>query len=597
MATKRNKLFLGITGLVAAAGLSATLGAQETPESLLPPGFDQPTPAPTPAPRPAPPRPTPEPRAPAPDSDPDDGADVEATTGTTDSDGDGISDAGPAGENGEEDFSLVDAGFSLGGEAPWGSVDGRFHKILMRRLDVPLASRWAHIGLRNALLADAAAPGALDEQDWLAERAWLLLRMGEADAARLLLAGTDTARYSPKLAQVALQTAMATSDPAALCPVAPSLDESEARAEPLVRAICAALSAQPEIASDSISRARRRGTVDTIDLALVDKLIGAGSGTGRATTLEWEPVERLNSWRYGLATGTGVLPPEALMDGAAPNLRAWAARAALLTSDQRLPFARTATGLGVFSGEALVDLYALDYDRTAAEDLSGTDAFTLRRAFVAPSLGERLEAMRTFWSLGDDSPYERMASLAATSLAVAQIRPNSALEADVSDIVASLLTAGYVEQALRWRSALEDMDEEESDLAWAQLALAAPGNDLDIGRVGDFISRDDSRSKRRSAVLLAGLAGLGKLDDARVASIEERQGLGVMRETGLTRLLSAAASRGEQGTVLLLAASALQSRDVASIPPHYLRAIAAGLRAVDQEFLARMILAEAVARV
>ena len=327
MATTRNKLFLGFTGLIAAAGLSATLGAQEAPESLLPPGFDQPTPAPTPAPRPAPPRPAPEPREPAQSSVPDSGDDDAATTGATDNDDDGLSDAGPAGEAGEEDFSLVDAGFSLGGETPWGSVDGRFHKILMRRLDVPLASRWAHIGLRNALLADAAAPGELDDQDWLAERAWLLLRMGEADAARLLLAGTDTARYSPKLAQVALQTAMATSDPAALCPVAPSLDASEARAEPLVRAICAALSAQPEIASDSISRARRRGTIDAIDLALVDKLIGAGSGTGRATTLEWEPVERLNSWRYGLATGTGVLPPEALMDGAAPNLRAWAARA------------------------------------------------------------------------------------------------------------------------------------------------------------------------------------------------------------------------------------------------------------------------------
>ncbi len=79
----------------------------------------------------------------------------------------------------------------------------------MRRMDTPLASRWAHIGLRNALLAKAASPSDVHPADWAAERAWLLLRMGEADAARLLIASVDSDRFTPKMRQVALQSALA----------------------------------------------------------------------------------------------------------------------------------------------------------------------------------------------------------------------------------------------------------------------------------------------------------------------------------------------------------------------------------------------------
>ena len=51
-------------------------------------------------------------------------------------------------------------------------------------METPIASRWAHIALRNALLARAAAPRNINPVDWAAERAWLLIRMGEADAGR-----------------------------------------------------------------------------------------------------------------------------------------------------------------------------------------------------------------------------------------------------------------------------------------------------------------------------------------------------------------------------------------------------------------------------
>ena len=63
-----------------------------------------------------------------------------------------------------------------------------------------------------------------------------------------------------------------------------------------------------------IDDARRRGRIGGIDLALADKVVGAGADTGRAVTIEWEPVDRLTSWRFGLATATGMMPPDRLIN-------------------------------------------------------------------------------------------------------------------------------------------------------------------------------------------------------------------------------------------------------------------------------------------
>ncbi|MCJ8191754.1 hypothetical protein [Sphingomicrobium aestuariivivum] len=593
---RNSRALMGGIGVMAA--VTAAVAAPDRPESLLPPGFETapPTAAPEPAPAPAQ-RPAPEPRDisvadPVAEEQVAEQRDVEADE-ETEVDVDASGEIETAGV-----FAASRGGFAFVGDAPWGAIDGNFHKTLMRRLDVPLASRWGHIALRQALLADAPPPGELEEQDWLAERAWLLLRMGEADAARLLLAGTDPDDYSAKLAQVALQIALATSDPAAACPVARRLNDAEPDAEPLIRAVCAALSAQPEIASDAISQARRRGNVDAIDLALVDKLVGAGAGTGRAVTLEWETVSHLNSWRFGLAGATGLLPPENLMTEARPRVAAWAARAPLLTPEQRLPHARTATGLGVFSGQALVDLYAVHYDKLPPEDLGDSEAFQLRRTFVAETDAERIAAMRDFWAIGD-GVYERLASRAATALAAAQITPAGRHEAAAADLIAAMLTAGFVEQAEAWAPLIAAMDEGDADAGWAQLVLAAPRADrlgLSADRLRDYVSRDESAGKKRSAVLVAGLAGLGRIDGDLAARISEDEEFELEGSTRLTRMIDAAASRGEGATVMLLAATALQAPDVDGIPPRYLRHIIAALVAVEQDFLARMIAAEAIAR-
>jgi hypothetical protein len=482
--------------------------------------------------------------------------------------------------------------------APWGAANGAFLSGLLRRTQAPLASRWAHIALRNALLAGARAPRFVNPVDWTAERAWLLLRMGEADAARMLVASVDVDDFTPKMFQVAVQSALASADPPALCPLQDGIGEHEPRVAPLVDAMCASLSGEPESAAAQIDSSRRRGRVGGIDLVLAQKVVGAGSDTGRAVTVEWEPVEHLTSWRFGLATATGMAPPERLVRAASPQLRAWQARAPLLTPEQRLPSARIATALGVFSSQALVDLYSAIYDSTEPDDLPTTDAWQLRLAFIGRSPQDRLAAMRRLWDIGD-GPLELEASRALVARAAARIAPDPELQQDAPNLIASMLAGGLDRQAAEWNVAIRRMDEKFADRSWAMLVLAAPdtrGLDLSFGRINSFVSRDDSPGKERSALLVAGLAGLGRLELDAADRLNSRHNLRVGRKTRWTRLIDQSAALGQPGTVLALTGVGFQTPRFDRLPPSHMFHAVAGLRRTGQEFTARMIAAEALAR-
>ena len=484
------------------------------------------------------------------------------------------------------------------GANPWGGASGAFLSGLMRRMETPLASRWAHIALRNALLAEARAPRNVNPVDWVAERAWLLLRMGEADAARLLVSGVDVDRFTPKMFQVAVQSALANADPSGLCPLQEGIREVEQRVVPLVDAMCASLSGEPESAAAQIDAARRRGRIGGIDLVLAQKVVGAGADTGRAVTVEWEPVDRLTSWRYGLATATGMTLPDRLIRSAAPQVRAWQARAPLLTPQQRLESARIAAGLGVFSSQALIDIYSLIYDATDLDQLSETDAWQLRLAFVGRDQGARMAAIRRLWAIGD-GPLQREASRAMVARAASRITPDPDLQEDAPALIASMLAAGYDREAARWILAVRRMDDRFADQSWAMLALAAPqtnGLDLSFGRVNAFISRDQSPDKKRSALLVAGLAGLGRLDGESADRLNRRHGLGIGRRTRWTRLIDGSAGLGQAGSVLVLTGTGFQAAGFEQLPSSHLFHAVAALNRTGQGFTARMIAAEALAR-
>ncbi|MEO5774612.1 MAG: hypothetical protein ABIQ32_10920 [Sphingomicrobium sp.] len=484
------------------------------------------------------------------------------------------------------------------GAAPWGGANGAFLSGLLRRMDAPLSSRWLHIALRNALLARVRAPRSVHPVDWSAERSWMLLRMGEADAARMLVADVDVDRFTPKMYQVGVQSALATADPPALCPLQDGIRKYEKGIAALVDAMCASLSGEPESAAAQIDAARRRGRIGGIDLVLPQKVVGAGANTSRAVTVEWDPVDSLNSWRFGLATATGIAPPERLINAATPQVRAWQARAPLLSAQQRLASARIATGLGVFSSQALLDLYSAIYDATDPDELSGTDAWQLRLAFAGKDLDARLSAMRKLWK-GDKDSLDREASRALLGRAASLVAPDADLENDAANLIASMLAAGYDRQAARWASVLGGMEAKNSDACWAMLALAAPdGVRIDTGssRVDAFIGRDDSNGKQRSALLVAGLAALGRLSSDDADKLNRRYGLGLEHRTRWTQMIDGAAGRGQAGTVLVLAGTGFQALGLQQLPSSHLFHAVAGLRRTGQDFTARMIAAEALSR-
>jgi hypothetical protein len=481
------------------------------------------------------------------------------------------------------------------GNEPWGTADGAFLSTLMRRMQTPLASRWAHIALRDGLLAKARAPANVNPVDWVAERAWLLLRLGEADAARLLVAGVDADRFTPKMVQVGVQSALANSDPAALCPLEDGIRKNEPGIRALVQAMCASLAGQPDQASAMIDHARRYGRIGGADLALAEKVVGAGAN-GRSATIEWEPVGSLTAWRFGLSTGTGMVPPDRLVNGAPTQLRAFLARAPLLTAQQRLPSAMVAAGLGVFSSQTMVDLYSQIYDSTDPGDLGESDAWQLRQAYVGKDEQTRLAAIRRLLGTGKEG-LQKEAARALVARAATFVTPSSDLATDAPELISAMLAGGYDQAAARWIPAVNGMDSADSDRCWAMLALAAPNiADVGTGRITSFIRRDKSKDRVRSALLVAGLAGLGRISTDTANSLNSRYDLGLGHVTSWTRITDAAAARNQPATVLVLTGTGFQTPLFERVPAAHLYHAVAALNRTGQAFTARMIAAEALSR-
>jgi hypothetical protein len=586
--------FLFLAGAAALAFAIPAAGQREKgPESLLPPGFGEPPP---PAPKappadngatPSPPSPAiPAPGAPASSAAPaiEDSAaeDLEALTERQLPPPIEVPEASRRPTNPVGPLRADNHGLGLDA---FGNANGRFLSGLMGRLNAPLPSRWASILLRNALLSEAKAPPQVNEVDWVAERAWLLLRMGEADGARALVQAVDVDRYTPRMFTAAVQTALATADPAALCPlVGPGRKVSEQPVWPLAEAMCASLEGDAARASQLIEQARRRngGSIDTL---LAEKVIGAGTNSRRAVTIEWQGVDELNSWRFGLASATGLEIPAGLMNRAGPAVWAWQARAPMVPLEQRVPAAERAAALGVFSNASLVEMQSLIADRTDPSEIEGSIGGRLRKAYAAGSIGDRIDAMRDLWGQGGD----RYGRFVLTAAAAARIPPSGDYGNRTDDLIASMMTAGYDRFAAGWGGAADALDGDDGDRAWSILAVGAPRAvvDLGAGRVEAFTGRaGDYRGK----MLVAALAGLGRLADPAA------YGVSPAPSSRWANLIDAAARAGQPGTVALLAGVGMQTPSWRGVPPEHLYHIVHSLRQVGLDYEARMIAAEAMTR-
>ncbi len=608
---------------LAAVSVGALLAAipvfgQDSPESLLPPGFGEAAPAPPPRPAPAPsptPAPGPTPARPVPSQ-----AGNPTSPGGNETDLVAREPASPLlslDEDGELDLDALDEALQpqyaltagerrstdeIGVLTPqykglqkdaFGSEGGLYLTNLIANLNGPILSRWGSILLRRTLLSKVSSPENVNPADWTAARAWRLLRMGEADAARSLVLKVDGGNYTPRLYEVAMQAHLATADPAGICPLVDAgARVSDAPTWIMFRPICASFTGEQSRATRLLQQARRDRAATGIDYLLAEKTIGAGFEGRRAVTILWDDIEFFNNWRFGLGLATGVEPPDRLYDQAGRHVQGWRARAPMLPIGSRLKAADTAAALGVFSNKAMVDLYAAAYDDPDTGDDQKARASTLRQAYTNDTAETRLAALHDLWGRSANE-MTRYSSRILTARAAAKIPPAANLRDESYDLIASMLTAGLDRSAVRWAGVVEEGSE-----SWALLAVASPNpkSSVPYGALDDFADADDSENKLRSKFLLAAIAGLGRADQEATGEFANDLGIDLGRTTRWTRAIQAAARRGEPGTVALLAAVGMQGRNWQAMSPLHLYHITQSLKRVGLDAEARMIAAEALTR-
>ncbi|MDB5679794.1 hypothetical protein, partial [Sphingomonas bacterium] len=464
----------------------------------------------------------------------------------------------------------------------FGTANGQYLEALMRSTQAPIASRWVSIALRRLLAEPLATPRGVNGADFAAERAFLLLRMGESVMGRAIVQSVDPQDYTPKLYQVAMQAALATGDVGAMCPLAnDAVKVSDEPAWVLARAMCAGLSSSPGQAKPLMAQANRVAT--GIDLLLAQKIAGKGSNR-QDVTIEWASVQGLNSWRYGLAMAAGEDIPDEMFAGTGAQMRYWQVLSPRLTPVKRAQFAELAAAQGVLSNAALVDLYGL----VDAGDETGTGANAiasdLKNAYAASSRDGRLDALRGLWKGADAGESAHYGRFVLTARAAARV-PVAGSTDGSDDLIAAMISAGMDGSALRWRSTVA-----RGSLGWALIALADSSNSARYasGDVGAF-----SASADKQKMFAAGLAGLARLD----ASVAQNYGVDVAGENSWTRAIDRAAAEGRPGEVIVLSAVGMQTTDWRGVSPQAVFHIVNALRVVGLTGWARMVAAEAVTRV
>lgn len=606
----RRGMLLGCASLLAVALVSAPgIGQSEAPESLLPPGFNEPAPTPTqvePPPLADPGRPLPIQREIAPIIE----APLPSLGGQEESDEAlseelaalqeqlaeqmALSQALPPGARRSLDLigpiTQANGGFAA---ASLGNVGGRYVQTIVRRTGGRLVSRWGALLLQRVLLSELATPQGLNGANWAAERAALLLRMGAADGAVRMVQAVDPPAATPRLLNVALSSYVSAADPLGMCPLVPFAGETADSQEwQLIRAICSGFSGESSSAREQIDRASRRGGMERIDVLLAEKIVGASMNGRRAVTIQWDDVDRLTRWRFGMALTTGIEPPEQLYARADRNYQAWRARAPMAPLASRIQAADVAAAMGVLSSADMVDLYGAALDDVGSDEPLRDRAGLLRSAYVAADVNDRVRAMQALWSR-TENPFVRYSAHVLTAHAAARLAPSEDLTAVSDDLIISMVSAGFDRSAARWSQVVED-----GSLGWAVLALAVPGNRTAISasQVSTFIDNDDSAKARKSAFLVAGLAGLKRISNDDRDSLVSDLGIGLGGKTRWIQAITSAAAQGNDGMVALLAGMGMQGNDWSAMTPRQLYHIVSSLRIVGLEAEARMIAAEAVSR-
>ena len=300
----------------------------------------------------------------------------------------------------------------------------------------------------------------------------------------------------------------------------------------------------------------------------------------------------MNPWRFALASAVGVPVPEALMKDLPLRYAYVAATAPMLGLEARAAGADKAGAAGILSSAAMIDLYSQIY---AQDDIDGTwasAAETLRNAYIAEAPADRFAAINALWDGGAD-PQSRYSRQVLTAYAAARLPVSGDYAKAAPDLIAAMLAAGLDQNALRWGT-LADV----GSLGWGQLVLAAPNRTAPVGgsALSSFFGDDISAGKHKSRMLLAGLAGLNRVEPGAAGDFAVKLGIELDRQTKWTRLIDQAADLNNRELVVLLAGLGMQGDGWDKMTSVNLYHIVAALNRVGLGAEARMIAAEAVAR-
>ncbi|MGB7372819.1 hypothetical protein [Pontixanthobacter sp.] len=454
----------------------------------------------------------------------------------------------------------------------------------------PVVSRWGHIMARRALASRLEAPSGMDPADFVALRARALNAMSEHGVTRALAQDVDTGNWSEALTDAAIEAYLATSDIVGACPIVQM--KGGERDDPewvMLQSICYAFLGQGSRAQANLNRAFRNKIAPEIDVLLAQRFAGAAGRGRRAINLEWEGVEELTPWRFGLATAVGAELPAELLGNAPRYFQQAAAQNPALSLTERMAGVDMSAEQGVLSSSAAVAFYSEILARGGAAAEPTSVAADLRQAYVAVEPAARLAAMRTLWGEGQ-ADYARQV---LTAYAAARMPPSEALASDAADLIASMLTAGLDADALTWAPFAPQGSE-----AWALLVLAQPNRNSPVttGQFDGFMSADESKDARASKMFLAGLAGLGRIGQSDALELADDLSISLNRQSKWSQLISQAAEVNNAPLVAFLAATGMQGDDWSDMTPRHVYFIVAALNQAGLSAEARMIAAEAVAR-
>lgn len=487
---------------------------------------------------------------------------------------------------------LAPATGGLGANA-FAASDGRVLLALLDRLPGPMASRWGHILLTRALASAAVAPGGIRPADWLAARAGLLVRMGEADVAHALVERAPVAGYTPRLYAAAFEAAMAAADPVALCPIATTGRALFARPVwTLAAATCAAIDGDDITAQALFETVRADPTVEPFDTGLAERIAAsAGAGARRGGNADWGETERANLYRFGFATAAGAPPPDRLLTTLPPGATGWLFRAAATPDAVRATAALPAAAQGIVGSGELTRFYAELAARPDGIGIPGDIPGRLRQAY-AGGAADRLASLRALWETGDD----RYAALVLTAAPVTALAPSARLLDDADRIIAATLAGGRADLAARWWALAQAEDGRPARRAWALAATGlARGVEVTPSRFRAWRDTlDAATAPRRAALVLAALDGLAATRGGGWDALRRDAPAGPSATAWAARL-DAAAAAGHVGEVAILCATGLGAGWEAVPPAHLARAVAA-LARVGLPDYARHLAAEAATR-